>query len=707
MIIDKRIIREIEKTNSKISEMLSEIGDIQEEQLSLILKEIERLKLSKKKDVKKKMYSFEVEKKLLDGFNSFSKTVSKKQSFKFDFKSIKTKPFPKIQRQSEEDFSRKNSDDVEYEKVQMLRSISKKLDFKFEVKKEIPKKEEKSGFNLLELFGAGGPGATALKYGKKYAGKALRVGITLKSLYDLFGTLKDGYNEYDKYKTAGNDIKANDALFKTFIGGSGNLMNAASGVLRDPRLSILFVAVGTFLEYTAEHYDEIINDKTNEIMQRERKVAELQYMISKGDKNNILQLRPSGDYTFWEYKNYKSDDWEPLIDQKTKKPLSMVMGQNRIVPNNVGSNGIQTYKLRTDSNGIVDLVVKDGVAQIKIGDSYSSITTREKGGNVNKGKTYLVGEKGKEAFVSSDRDYRRKKYDKDLKKVIDSFELKKAVKLFDIDFSSFFSRPSENKKNDFVVTDPFDVLPKPVDKTSGPLPKGWIAEDVEPVSKREIPKRWVDYHLREKGKMNLDFSKVPRDSKERLKMFFEQLHSEEAGYVNAKHDKGGATNMGVAQITYDTYRDSIKQQRQDVAKITKEEALAVYDKLFYKKNQIDKIEDPRLAYAWFVSFVGNVGGAPKWKKQGISTLEELMKTRKNYLFEVAEKDPTQKGWLKGWLGREIRMQEMFKTYKPENTLSSPSISVNVVKKQTSDSLNPDFYLNTFAPLLSEEVNKRN
>lgn len=706
MIIDKRIIREIEKTNSKISEMLSDIGDIQEEQLSLILKEIERLKISKKKDVKKKMYSFEVEKKLLDGFNSFSKTVSKKQSFKFDFKSIKTNPFPKIQRQSEEDFSRKGLDDVEYEKVRMLRSISKKLDFKFEVKKEAPKKEEKgSGFNLLELFGAGGIGATALKYGKKYAGKTLRVGITLKSLYDLFGTIKDGYSEYDKYKTAGNDIKANDVLFRTLIGGSGNLMNAASGILPGP-YALLFGAVGTFLEYTAEHHEEIINDKTNEIMQRERKIIELEDMVSKGNKNNILQLRPSGDYTFWEYKNYASDDWEPLIDQKTRKPLSMVRGQDRIIPNNVGNGGIQTYKLRTDSNGIVDLVVKDGVAQIKIGDSYSSITTREKGGNVNKGKTYLVGEKGKEAFVSSDRDYRRKKYDKDLKKVIDSFELKKAVKLFDIDFSSFFSRPSENKKKDFVVTDPFDVLPKPIEKKSEPLPKGWVAEDVEPVSKREIPKRWVDYHLREKKKMNLDFSKIPKDSKERLKMFFDQLHSEEAGYVNAKHDKGGATNMGVAQVTYDTYRDSIKQQRQDVAKITKDEALAVYDKLFYKKNQIDKIEDPRLAYAWFVSFVGNVKGAPKWKKQGITTLEGLMEARKNYLFEITENDSTQKGWLKGWLGREIRMQEMFKTYKSENTLSSSPVSVNVVKKDSSNSLTPDFYLNTLAPLLSEEVNKR-
>ena len=53
MVIDKRVIRDIEKTNKKISEMLSEIGDIQEEQLSLILAEISRLKNKKKKEVKK------------------------------------------------------------------------------------------------------------------------------------------------------------------------------------------------------------------------------------------------------------------------------------------------------------------------------------------------------------------------------------------------------------------------------------------------------------------------------------------------------------------------------------------------------------------------------------------------------------------------------------------------------------------------------
>ena len=169
MVIDKRVIRDIEKTNKKISEMLSEIGDIQEDQLSLILAEISRLKNKKKKEVKKP-FSFEVEKKLFLEFNSFSKTLSKKQVFKFD--KVKTTPFPKfLQKQSLEDFSRKSTEDVEYEKVQMLRSISKKLDFEFKVKKEEPKKEEsKGGLNLLELFGAGGIGATALKYGKKYGG---------------------------------------------------------------------------------------------------------------------------------------------------------------------------------------------------------------------------------------------------------------------------------------------------------------------------------------------------------------------------------------------------------------------------------------------------------------------------------------------------------------------------------------------------------
>lgn len=702
MVIDKRVIRDIEKTNKKISEMLSEIGDIQEDQLSLILAEISRLKNKKKKEVKKP-FSFEVEKKLFLEFNSFSKTLSKKQVFKFD--KVKTTPFPKfLQKQSLEDFSRKSTEDVEYEKVQMLRSISKKLDFEFKVKKEEPKKEEsKGGLNLLELFGAGGIGATALKYGKKYGGKILRVGMTLKSLYDLFGTVKDGYAEYNKYKSAGNDIKANDVLFRTLIGGSGNIMNAASGVLPGP-YAVLFGLVGSFLEYTAEHHEEIISDKNNEIMQRERRVIELEDMISKGNKNNILQLRPSSDFTSWEYKNYNSDDWEPLIDEKTKKPLSMIQGQNRVIQDPVGKDGIQTYKLRTDSNGIVELVVKDGVAKIKIGDNYSSIDTREKGGNVNSGKKYLVGEKGQEMFVSRDRDYQRKKYDKELKKVVDSFELKKEVKIFNFDLTSFFTKTKIEKME---ITDPYEFLPKPASTSAEFVPKKWTKEDLESVKRREIPKSWISRQLREKGKMILDFSNVPKDSNERLKLFVKQLLTEEAGLVDSKIDMGGRTNMGVAQITYDTYRDKMKLQRQDVAKITKEEAYDVYDKLFYKKNQLDKIEDPRLAYLWFVSYLGSAGGAPSWRKKGIKSLEEFLEIRKQYFFDIAEKKPMQREHLEGWFGRDLRLQEMFKTYKPEaNNLTSQPISVNVVKKENKEFVDEDFLLNTLNPKLVEAVNER-
>lgn len=703
MNIDKRIIAELEKKNKKIASIFSKINDVQEEELSIILEEIRKLKSEKKKVVKKTESVFSVEKKLLNSFQSFEKLVTKKETFDFKkqtFSSIIPNNFFSqfTQKQSKQDYSRKNEVNLEQEKLDWMKRISKKLDFEWkakapEIKKEKP--EEKSDWisNILSMVSGGAALSSMTKYGKKLMPVA-KVAMTLKSLYDLFGTIKSGVNEYKSFKSAGNDIRANDALFKTAIGGAGNLMNAAAGVLPTP-YAVLFMAVGEFLEYTAREHDSIALDKNNEIMVRERKVLEIQDILDKGEKTQILQLRPNGDGTSWEFKNYATDSWEPLIDQNTNKPLSLLRGQSKVQADPIGTkDGIQTYKLQTQSNGLVDLVFHNGVPQIKIGGDYKPISTRQSGGPVKKNQEYLVGEQGPEGIQYDNvKTSQAKNLTKSISNMISDLSVEKMIRKLNIrsEIPFYFFKPTG-----------YTVYSHGPDKVVSDK----VVSDEYVISESVIKKA-----LMQKDKMTLDFSSIPRDDKTRSSLFVKQLMTEEGGYTNNKDDKGGKTNFGVTQVALNEYFRTAKtpspNMPKDIKGITKEQAEEIYYNNFYIARGINKIDDPKLAYAWFVSWVGSFGGASKWSKdKNIQTLDQLMDARKKHFFNIVKKDSTQQKWLDGWLGRDIRMLEMFKTDKPKDiTIKTDTSKVSSVKVIKNDDVDENFMINTLVPLMANLVNK--
>lgn len=701
MNIDKRIITELEKKTKKIASVLSKIGDVQEEELSIILEEIRKLKSDKKKVVKKNESVFSVEKKLLKSFQTFEKAVTKKEKFEFkkqSFTSIIPNSFFSqfTQKQSKQEYSRKNEVNLEQEKLDWMKSISKKLDFEWKVKKpEAPKEkpEEKSDWisNMLSMI-TGGAGLGAMtKYGKKLMPVA-KVAMTLKSLYDLFGTIKSGINEYKNFKSAGNDIRANDALFKTAIGGAGNLMNAAAGVLPTP-YAVLFMAVGEFLEYTAREHDSIVLDKNNELMVRERKVLEIEDILDKGEKNQILQLRPNDKGTSWEFKNYLTDSWEPLIDQNTGKPLSLLRGQSKVQANPIGTkDGIQTYKLQTQSNGLVDLVFNNGVPQIKVGGDYKPISTRQSGGPVKKNQEYLVGEKGPEGIQYDNvQTSQAKSLNKSIFKMISDLSIEKFIRKLNIrsEIPFYFFKPTGYT---VISHGPDKIIPTTTDDYT-------------------IPEYVIKKALIQKDKMTLDFSNIPREDRARLSLFVKQVVSEEGGYSDNKNDKGGKTKFGVTQIALKEYFRTAKTPLLDMPKeikdITKEQAEEVYYNNFYMRNKINEIEDPKLAYAWFVSYIGSAKTAPKWAKdKNIQTLDQLMAARKKLIFDIVKKDPTQRQWRDGWLGRDIRMLEMFKNSKPKDiTIKSDTSKVSSVQLKKPDEVDENFMINTLVPLMANLVNK--
>ena len=57
----------------------------------------------------------------------------------------------------------------------------------------------------------------------------------------------------------------------------------------------------------------------------------------------------------------------------------------------------------------------------------------------------------------------------------------------------------------------------------------------------------------------------------------------EGGYVNNPSDKGGATNMGITQYTYNSWLKSLGLASRDVRHITRSEVEQIYYKNYWQK----------------------------------------------------------------------------------------------------------------------------
>ena len=125
----------------------------------------------------------------------------------------------------------------------------------------------------------------------------------------------------------------------------------------------------------------------------------------------------------------------------------------------------------------------------------------------------------------------------------------------------------------------------------------------------------------------------------------------EGGYVNNPHDKGGATNKGITQSTYNYWLKSQNLEPQDVRHITEKEVEEIYYKNYWLKAKCDKMS-PKFAILVFDTAV-NMGlaranqflKAAEWKYT-----EKFIQARK-LKYEEFAKYGNQKIFLKGWLNR--------------------------------------------------------
>lgn len=149
----------------------------------------------------------------------------------------------------------------------------------------------------------------------------------------------------------------------------------------------------------------------------------------------------------------------------------------------------------------------------------------------------------------------------------------------------------------------------------------------------------------------------------------------EGGYVDHPADPGGATNRGITFKLFKQYAAElgVPGTKDSLKSLTEQQARHIYKKEFWDKFHGDKINDQQVATQVFDFYVN--AGAPALKRLqeeigvtadgviGPVTLSILNMANPEIVFDgyrdariqfykdLAEKKPTMKVFLKGWLNR--------------------------------------------------------
>lgn len=149
----------------------------------------------------------------------------------------------------------------------------------------------------------------------------------------------------------------------------------------------------------------------------------------------------------------------------------------------------------------------------------------------------------------------------------------------------------------------------------------------------------------------------------------------EGGYVNDPVDRGGATNKGITQTTYNAWRKDHGEAPRPVKLIEEAEVQAIYHARYWVAAKCDAVPWP-LSVGHFDAAV-NHGVANAWRimqralgvaddgKPGPITMHALqlanppdlkwewLKARAGFYARIVQGNPPQSKFLRGWMNRVI------------------------------------------------------
>lgn len=147
-------------------------------------------------------------------------------------------------------------------------------------------------------------------------------------------------------------------------------------------------------------------------------------------------------------------------------------------------------------------------------------------------------------------------------------------------------------------------------------------------------------------------------------LFKQALHfvlNMEGGFVDDPDDKGGATNKGITQGTYDAYRKSHKKAIQTVKNITDAEVADIYYNNYWVKAGCDKMTPIFAVIAFDTAVNMGVGRIKEFMIAAeYKSTDKFLLARIEKYVEFARKG-NQKKFLLGWLNRVFKLIDFVKT----------------------------------------------
>ncbi len=149
-----------------------------------------------------------------------------------------------------------------------------------------------------------------------------------------------------------------------------------------------------------------------------------------------------------------------------------------------------------------------------------------------------------------------------------------------------------------------------------------------------------------------------------MELFNKALHfvlNSEGGYVDDPDDKGGATNKGITQGTYDAYRKAHKKSVQSVKNISDTEVSDIYYNNYWLKAGCQKMTPVFAVIAFDTAVNMGVGRVNEFLKAAeYKSPEKFLLARIAKYVEFARHGNQQK-FLLGWLNRVFNLMDFIKT----------------------------------------------
>ena len=130
----------------------------------------------------------------------------------------------------------------------------------------------------------------------------------------------------------------------------------------------------------------------------------------------------------------------------------------------------------------------------------------------------------------------------------------------------------------------------------------------------------------------------------------------EGNYVHNKDDKGGATNKGITQTTYNSWLSSKGQNHKDVRNITDGEVREIYYNNYWLKAGCDKMSEKFAILCFDTAVNMGVGRVKEFLEYAQYKYPDKFIIARIRKYVEFSKVGNQKVFLQGWLNRVLDLE---------------------------------------------------